>query len=179
MGAFLRYDEGSAGPYDEILAAPTFVCRNRRLSFPVPFIAVDSEASLAGGRDNWAIPKTLAEFDWHTSGGRPDRLAARGNGWAVEAHVRSVGPRMLIYSRGSQVQVRADGEVVTVPVRSRGIGRLTRVEVSSDRAEYLELAAKRNPHGHRRGEREAQDPPGLFGSARLRDGRELRVGSTA
>jgi hypothetical protein len=132
MGAFLRYDEGSSGPYDEILAAPTFVYRNRHVSFPVPFIAVDSEASVAGGRENWAIPKTLAEFDWRTSDGRPDRLAATGEGWSVQAHVRWAGPRMLLYSRGSQVQVRADGEVVTVPVRSRGIGRLARVEVSSD-----------------------------------------------
>ncbi len=132
MGAFLRYDEGSAGPYDEILTAPTFVCRNRRVSFPVPFIAVDSTASVAGGRDNWAIPKTLAEFDWRTDDGRPDRLAATGEGWSVRAHVRWTGPRMPLYSRGSQVQVRADGEVVTVPVRSRGIGRLARVEVSAD-----------------------------------------------
>jgi hypothetical protein len=37
---------------------------------------------------------------------------------------------MPLYSRGSQVQVRADGEVLTVPVRSRGIGRLARVQVS-------------------------------------------------
>jgi hypothetical protein len=132
MCAFLRYDEGSAGPYDEILAAPTFVYRNRRVSFPVPFIAVDSEASLVGGRDNWAIPKTLAEFDWQTSGGRPDRIAVSGEGWSVEAHVRGTGPRVPLYLRGSQAQVRADGEVVTVPIRSRGVGRLARIEVSAD-----------------------------------------------
>jgi len=131
MGAFLRYDEGSAGPYDELLTAPTFVYRNRRVSFPVPFIAVDSEASLAGGRVNWAIPKTLAEFDWRTSGSRPDRIAAQGEGWSVQAQVRWTGPRMILLSRASQVQVRADGEVITVPVRSRGIGRLARVEVSA------------------------------------------------
>jgi hypothetical protein len=130
MGAFLRYEEGSAGPYDEILTAPTYVYRNRRISFPVPFIAVDSEASIAGGRANWAIPKTLAEFDWRTSDGRPDRLAATGEGWSVRAHVRWSGPRMPLYSRGSQVQVRADGGVLTVPVSSRGIGRPARVEVS-------------------------------------------------
>ncbi|MHB8242684.1 MAG: acetoacetate decarboxylase family protein [Solirubrobacteraceae bacterium] len=63
MGAFLRYKEGPVGAYDELLAMPNVLLRDRRLSLHVPFIAVDSEASIAGGRGNWALPKTLAEFE--------------------------------------------------------------------------------------------------------------------
>ncbi|MHB8242683.1 MAG: hypothetical protein ACYDHN_11920 [Solirubrobacteraceae bacterium] len=34
--------------------------------------------------------------------------------------------------RTQQTQVRADGSVIAVPLRSRGVGRVARVEVHSD-----------------------------------------------
>lgn len=132
VGAFLRYDQGPVGAYDEILAIPTVVLRRRRPSLPVPFIAVDSEASLAGGRANWALPKTLAEFQWQERDGLPHHLLAEGEGWSAEANVLLSGPRMPLWVRGSQTQVRADGSIVTVPLRSRGVGRLARVEVRTE-----------------------------------------------
>jgi hypothetical protein len=132
LGAFLRYDDGPAGAYDEILASPTFMLRNRRVCMGVPFIAVDSETSIAGGRENWALPKTLAQFDWRLDGDTPSHLTAAGDGWSVQARVRWSGPRTVLFARGSQAQVRADGTPVTVPIRSRGVGRVARIEVSSD-----------------------------------------------
>jgi hypothetical protein len=33
--------------------------------------------------------------------------------------------------RTQQTQVRADGSVIAVPLRSRGVGRIARIEVSS------------------------------------------------
>jgi hypothetical protein len=132
MGAFLRYEQGPVGAYDEILASPTFVQRNRRVSLGVPFIAVDSEASVAGGRGNWALPKTLADFDWSLKDGAPHLLSADGEGWSVRARVRWTGPRLLLYARASEAQVRADGTVITIPIRSRGLGRLARVEIASE-----------------------------------------------
>jgi Acetoacetate decarboxylase (ADC) len=129
VAAFLRYKEGPVGAYDELLAMPNVLLRDRRLSLHVPFIAVDSEASIAGGRANWALPKTLAEFDWDERDGLPRRIEARGEGWSAEARVVWSGPRVPLWLRARQTQVRADGSVIAVPLRSRGVGRVARVEV--------------------------------------------------
>jgi hypothetical protein len=61
--AFVSYDEGSPLTYSELLvarpAAPTGG-GGRRIS--ITDIWVDSPASVAGGRELWAIPKHLADF---------------------------------------------------------------------------------------------------------------------
>lgn len=61
MTAFFRYREPSPLTYGEIMAT-VLVRRGLRLRVFIPQIWVDSPASLAGGRDLWAIPKDLAEF---------------------------------------------------------------------------------------------------------------------
>ena len=61
IGALIGYIDSPVGPYREIIVAPALV----RRPFPqanVAFIAVDSEASVVGGRSNWALPKVLARF---------------------------------------------------------------------------------------------------------------------
>ena len=50
------------GPYAEVIAAPVLV-RRPLPQANVAFIAVDSQASVVGGRSNWALPKVLARFD--------------------------------------------------------------------------------------------------------------------
>jgi hypothetical protein len=132
VAAFLRYDEGPVGAYDEILAMPTLTLHKRRLSLPVAFIAVDSEASIAGGRANWALPKTLASFAWRERDGLARHIEAHGEGWSAGARLLWSGPRVPLWTRSRQTQVRADGSLITVPLRSRGIGRLARIEVQSD-----------------------------------------------
>lgn len=59
--AFARYEPGGVLAYDELLAA-VLVRHRGWLRITVPAIWVDSPASLAGGRELWAIPKALATF---------------------------------------------------------------------------------------------------------------------
>jgi hypothetical protein len=132
VAAFLRYERGPVGSYDELLAMPNVLLRERRLSLHVPFIAVDSEPSIAGGRENWALPKALAEFEWLQRGGLTQHVTAHGEGGSAEARLLWSGPRIPLWLRTRQAQVRADGSVIAVPLRSRGIGRLARVAVRSD-----------------------------------------------
>jgi hypothetical protein len=132
VAAFLRYKQGPVGAYDELLAMPNVLLRRRRPSLHVPFIAVDSEASIAGGRANWALPKTFAEFEWRERDGLPREIEARGEGWSAEARVLWSGPRVPLWLRARQTQVRADGSVIAVPLRSRGVGRVARIEVRSE-----------------------------------------------
>ncbi len=60
-GMFVRYERTPVGPYSEIIGF-TALCRGAAVVGHVPFIAVDSYASIVGGRANWSLPKTLACF---------------------------------------------------------------------------------------------------------------------
>ena len=62
--AFVSYEPGSPLPYSELLVVrpvPVPDGRGRRVS--ITDIWVDSPASVAGGRELWAIPKGLCDFD--------------------------------------------------------------------------------------------------------------------
>jgi Acetoacetate decarboxylase (ADC) len=140
--------------------------RDRRLSLQIPFIAVDSEASIAGGRGNWALPKGLAEFDWQEhDGGLPRHITARGDGWSAEARLLWSGPRVPLWMRTRQTQVHADGSVIAVPLRSRGVGRVARIEVRSE-GPPPQLAAGRSAFWDRDRARGASDTAGCGVGAR-------------
>lgn len=68
--SFVRYEEPSPLTYSELLVARTVDSgsgsgRGRRVS--ITDIWVDSPASVAGGRELWAIPKGLCDFTFETS----------------------------------------------------------------------------------------------------------------
>ena len=64
--AFVSYEEPSPLTYGELLVArPLRSPHGRRVS--ITDIWVDSPASVAGGRELWAIPKQLAELDHETA----------------------------------------------------------------------------------------------------------------
>lgn len=60
--AFFRYDDPSPLTYDEIMATQ-LVLDGWRPRVSITHIWVDSPASEAGGRELWAIPKELAQFE--------------------------------------------------------------------------------------------------------------------
>lgn len=59
--AFFSYEEPSPLTYGEIMAT-VLVRQGWRLRVSITHIWVDSPASMAGGRELWAIPKELATF---------------------------------------------------------------------------------------------------------------------
>ncbi|GCD88306.1 acetoacetate decarboxylase family protein [Nocardioides sp. LS1] len=64
--AFVSYDDGSPLTYSELLVArPVRTGPGRRVS--ITDIWVDSPASMAGGRELWAIPKDLCDFTLDSS----------------------------------------------------------------------------------------------------------------
>ncbi|MDP9384119.1 MAG: acetoacetate decarboxylase family protein, partial [Actinomycetota bacterium] len=84
-----RYDETATLPYHELIVFSALARRSGRLAFVVSHIYVDSDASLAGGREIWGLPKELASFEWSPramtvdQGGRrllSARLRRRGGG---------------------------------------------------------------------------------------------------
>lgn len=61
--AFVSYAEGSPLTYSELLVARSMTPAGRGRRISITDIWVDSPASVAGGRELWAIPKGLCDFD--------------------------------------------------------------------------------------------------------------------
>lgn len=59
----VQYQHSPIGPYDEILILDHHLSFKGRRS-TIPLIYVSTAASVQGGRENWGIPKQLAQFEW-------------------------------------------------------------------------------------------------------------------
>lgn len=123
VGGFARYHRSPVGPYEEVFASPAPVVHAGRISLPIAFMAVDSAASLRGGRANWALPKEMATFSgWSATG--------EDGAWSVRARVVSTGMRIPLLGAAHLLQVAEDGSLVRSPAWARGVGRAARVDVS-------------------------------------------------
>lgn len=117
-GALLRYADSPVGEYHEVLGVLAGLGRNGPIG-TVPFIAVDSAASLVGGRRNWALPKTFAQFAQSQDEQGRSAMTATGAGWTVAAAARTLGPAVPVPLAGRLRQPWPDGRQRT----ARLIGR--------------------------------------------------------
>ncbi len=78
LAMMVDYLDSPVGPYREVLASPV-LRRGLIPAMAVPFIAVDSEPSVHGGREHWKLPKVLAKFDGDVLGD----FSATGARWNV------------------------------------------------------------------------------------------------
>ena len=65
--AFVSYEEGSPLTYSELLVARSIRSGEHKRRVTITDIWVDSPASVAGGRELWAIPKGLCDFTLESS----------------------------------------------------------------------------------------------------------------
>jgi hypothetical protein len=130
VGGMVTYASTPVGPYDEVFALVALL-RGTRVYGHVPFMAVDSEESVAGGRRNWHLPKTLAAFAGDAASGR---MAAEADGWRVRVAARALGPAVPFTIRFLLAQPRAEGGEVVSPGGGRARVRpaLVRVRVEGD-----------------------------------------------
>ncbi len=98
------------------LAVGFLVRRGARVAVTLPWIWVDSPASLAGGRQMWAIPKELAEFD----GRLGEACGMSASGAAAQMTYRPGGPPAPVPLRLLLAQARG-GEVVLTPARAAAV----------------------------------------------------------
>lgn len=127
LAMMVNYLESPVGPYREILASPVL----RRGPIPamaVPFIAVDSEPSVHGGREHWKLPKVLAEFSGDVLGD----LTAVSEGWKVRTSASPRGPQLPIVGGLSFAQPDGDGALCRASARLRGRFRYARVTVEAE-----------------------------------------------
>jgi hypothetical protein len=130
LGGFVAYDRTPVGRYSEVYGG-IGVRRRRGAVATIPFMAVDSRASLVGGRGNWSLPKCLAEFT-----GRPGEgtVTARGSGWTVRATARPFGPQFPLPMTARMVQPWPDGARRESLLRGKARARsaIVTVEVESE-----------------------------------------------
>jgi hypothetical protein len=133
-GGLVRYLDTPVGPYDEVLGM--VASRTGRKPWgSVAFMAVDSEASLVGGRTNWAMPKTLGTFAGEVATGTTLTVSGADEvRWRVSATPKVIGPAIPVVTRGTARQQFADGRIGSSPLTARGRVRpaLVTVEVDSD-----------------------------------------------
>jgi hypothetical protein len=134
VGGFVRYEYTPVGRYDEVFGLVS--SRDGLRSWgSVAFMAVDSEASLVGGRTNWSMPKTLASFEGEV--GRGQTVCGWSDGparWRIEATPVVVGPRVKVRSKMPTRQEFPDGSVQDSDLDASATIRpaLVRVSVESD-----------------------------------------------
>ena len=126
VGALIQYLDSPVGSYAEVVAAPVLV----RRPFPqanVAFIAVDSGASVVGGRSNWALPKVLARFDGDI--GSAGQATSTGPDWAVQVVTRPRALRLPTWLRYSCCQVWPGPTLRHFPLEVQGWSRPATVDV--------------------------------------------------
>lgn len=109
--ALVRYDETPVGPYSEVAA--TLIPAEGDGYGHIPFIVVDSPASVVGGRANWLLPKALARFAWSDDNRsvavRPDQPAAPA--WRIDLRWEPAGDATDLSVDNHVEQVGASGIV--------------------------------------------------------------------
>lgn len=132
VGGLVRYVETPVGPYDEVFGVVAYRA-GRRFGATVAFMAVDSPASLVGGRTNWSMPKTLARFEGSPSSGESfSAVSDTDAGWTVSANGRAFGPPLPAFSLARVMQQFPDGTLRGSRLMARGKARLARVQVAVD-----------------------------------------------
>ena len=109
--AFFVYEEPSPLTYDEIMAT-VLVREGWRPRVSITHIWVNSQASRDCGRELWAIPKDLADFEV----ARHSSYAAQGIGSLVVSRVRRLPWRLPLGFRTAQDQA---GTLLVSPVTGR------------------------------------------------------------
>ncbi len=126
LAMMVDYLESPVGPYREILASP--VLRPGVIpAMAVPFIAVDSEPSVHGGRTHWHLPKVLAEFTGDVTG----TFSATGDSWKVTTAASPKGPELPIAGGLTFAQPLEDGGLLRATAKLRGRFRYARVDVQA------------------------------------------------
>lgn len=126
LGVVCAAYRGGTLAYHEF-AVGVAVRKGARLGVTLPWIWVDSEASLQGGRAWWAIPKRLAVFSDMATG---TQISADAGEIATLAATPR-GPRAPRVALKGDVVQGHDGRAIVAPASAGGRPRLCRVRLHS------------------------------------------------
>ncbi|MBJ7332487.1 MAG: acetoacetate decarboxylase family protein, partial [Solirubrobacteraceae bacterium] len=131
VGGFVRYAETPVGPYNEVWGSPVGLLHRGLTAATVPFMVVDSLASIHGGRSNWSLPKSLGTFAWESDTTvRADGESPAGP-WSVSAVASPKGPAIPFWGPSWLRQLTPGGEALRIGARGRGMARMATVRVET------------------------------------------------
>lgn len=150
MLAYIEYREPSPLTYNELIWMPAMTRFRASDGKPatgyyVARMYVDNDASLAAGRELWALPKTKASFERQ---GDHVRVSA-DDGTELELSFRAFGPALPVKSRMATLQP-VDGGVIRFRAAFFGRVRLARARVtrfSATHEAWMGFEGARRPLG--------------------------------
>ncbi|HEU4674488.1 MAG TPA: hypothetical protein VFS29_00755 [Motilibacteraceae bacterium] len=136
VAAAVDYLDTPVGAYSEVFASPRLLRAVDLPTLSIPFIAVDSPASVHGGRTEWALPKTVARFVWSRAGAEPSGVRAESAPespvpWWVDVDVVRRSPAFPLAGGLRLVQPWPDGRWRRATVSLRGSARLAQVRTGA------------------------------------------------
>ncbi|MGW3632165.1 acetoacetate decarboxylase family protein [Streptomyces sp. NPDC005122] len=141
--AWVVYENDSVLHYNELLRA-VLMRDGARLRVCITDIWVDSEASMAGGRALWGIPKEMATFEVRRAEGMSFAARTDAGALAVGRYIergRLPGRWPLAYKLAQTL----NGRIKTSPVRSSAALRLARAEWRAPADSRLGALTRRTP----------------------------------
>ncbi len=140
---YVKYSSSNAGPYHELMFIPARYEFNGRKRWTISKIYVSGMATLVNGRENWGIPKEMAEFDSRIDGKGIELVRVRsGNSVFAEMEFTSYGPSLPVTSLLIPAFIRTlahrhEGKLYTVAPRIQCIARLGRVRSMKFNEDYF------------------------------------------
>ncbi len=143
LGAVMLVDyfTSPVGPYREALLIPGTFRHAKKNYYSITQIAVSTLASVVNGRQNWGIPKTLANFDVETLPNGTQHFAMHvDNQPALDIATRTRGPQLPFNTRWlpfrpTIIQQRDDGQLLTTAPFGKGrvqLAQLDHITVNPD-----------------------------------------------
>ena len=133
------YQQSEAGPYKELLFIPGRFSFFGQKHYTISKIYVSTESSVQNGRNNWAIPKELATFDWQGNV-NDERVTVNVKGEKVmEILLHAKGPKIPINTRVLPLSIgqEEDGRTLITRPYGRGWGRMANVDALSVNRAYF------------------------------------------
>lgn len=147
---YVDYETSGVGPYRELLYIPGRFGDDGERRWSITRIVVSTTASVVAGRQNWGIPKSLADFDVRRAADGAERVRVRQDGRTL-AELRFSAPGLRLPADGALlpdawrrlVQYR-DGRRYRFTPRARGPLYWTRLlELRTDGKHFPELGTER------------------------------------
>ncbi|WP_181306536.1 acetoacetate decarboxylase family protein [Rufibacter sp. XAAS-G3-1] len=143
MGGVLlmNYETAEVGPYQELLFIPALFKVKEKLAFSISKIYVSTHESAWNGRENWGIPKELANFNILTQpDGTTHVQVSRDGQTFFTAQVKPWGPRFPFTTKVlpmNRIVQQHQGKLLLTQPEASGHAQLASTENISSEAHFF------------------------------------------
>ena len=140
----VNYSSSNAGPYQELLFMPGRFIHKGKAYFSISKIYVSTMESVVNGRENWGIPKELADFNFQKIKDRTERVIVSVSGRTC-LDITLLSRRFSIPISTSLYPLplmhKLEGKSFFTSFKGRGYGKLAKIiNVTADSALFPDIA---------------------------------------